>query len=411
MGMVKADFERNVRAIYVFNFFRMFLVFIPVMVPYFLSLGLSMGEVFKLQALFGITVGALEVPSGYLCDLIGRKKTIVLGSFLAGCGFTWLYFIDSYIELVWYEVLIGVALSFVSGADVSLLYDSLHHLDEGKQDSKENRSKRTKAMGDIQLSARVGESLASIIGGLLVKISFKTVLMAHMVAGWMPFVTSFFLKEPPYEKMSTESHLKNIKKILFHLFRTDKLLLLIFINLVTWALCTFVAVWIFQRYWQEGNIPLHYFGFLWAGYNLAVGITAKQTHLWEEKVGPIILLVALSLLPILGYFGMAYVTGWFGVIIGLSFQLSRGINQVILKDALNWRTPSEFRATANSMVSLFFRLGFGLIGPIVGISIDKFGISSTFCYLGALFLGAFIFVMIPLIMEVKKIEPEVIPYD
>jgi hypothetical protein len=52
----------------------MFLVIIPVIVPYFLSLGLDMKQVFQLQAIFGLTVALLEVPSGYLCDLGAEKR-------------------------------------------------------------------------------------------------------------------------------------------------------------------------------------------------------------------------------------------------------------------------------------------------------------------------------------------------
>ena len=42
-----------------------FLVIIPVAVPFFQSKGLSMQDVFSLQALFGFVVLLTEVPSGY----------------------------------------------------------------------------------------------------------------------------------------------------------------------------------------------------------------------------------------------------------------------------------------------------------------------------------------------------------
>jgi MFS family permease len=90
----------NETKIYIFSFFWMFLVLMPVIVPFFLNLGLSMHQVFKLQAIFGIAVVALEIPTGYLCDLWGRKKTLVVGSFISGLGFTSLLFVQSFFGLV-----------------------------------------------------------------------------------------------------------------------------------------------------------------------------------------------------------------------------------------------------------------------------------------------------------------------
>ena len=52
----------------------------PIAVPFFQSKGLSMQEVFSLQALFAVAVLAMEVPSGYLADRLGRKPTLIIGA-------------------------------------------------------------------------------------------------------------------------------------------------------------------------------------------------------------------------------------------------------------------------------------------------------------------------------------------
>lgn len=382
----------------------MFLVVIPVLVPYFTSLGLSMEQVFQLQAIFGFIVVLLEVPSGYLCDIWGRKRTMAIGAFLSGTGFTYLYFANEFWQLVLFEIIIGIALSLVSGADVSILYDSLDQVDH-------SRAARTKATANIQFSQQLAESTGAVLGGLLVTISFSAVVVTHAITSWIPFLISLQVVEPQYKKMQISSHRENFRKIFVHLFKTDALLTLVFVNMVVWGLSTFIAVWIFQKYWETEGIPLAYFGFLWAGYNLSVGIVGQQVHSLEERFGPIPLLLALSLFPIVGYFGMAFTSGWIGVLFGFSFQFSRGITHVILKDALNWRTPSEFRATVNSLSSLFFRLGFCLVGPLVGYLIDKFSLQFALQSVGVGFVCLFILVMIPLIRIVRKITPEVIPSE
>jgi len=386
--------SHNIRLVYLFSFFRMFLVIIPIIVPYMEGLGLSMREIFILQATFGIVVAIFEVPSGYACDIIGRKKTLVIGSFFSGLGFAWLYFCHSFWQLILFEGLIGFAMAMVSGADFSLLYDSIPHDDSF-------RSLKTHAVAKIQWAKTGAEAIGSCLSGLLMASGVQVILFAQVIAGWIPFFVSLFFIEPPRKRME-HSHGENLKRIWRHIFINDKFVRLIFVNLVIWGLSTFIAVWMFQKYWLEEGISIKYFGFIWAGYNLSVGLVGNQVHWLEKRFGAIPLLVGLSLLPVAGYLSMGYLHGWIGVTCGLLFQFGRGITQVILKDALNWRTPNEFRATVNSFISLFFRLGFFIIGPGVGYLIDRAGIQSAFTTLGIAFFILTFIITLPLIREVKK---------
>lgn len=397
----EALLRKNVLKIYIFAFFWMFLILIPVIVPYFLRLGLSMAQVFQLQAAFGFVVAVFEVPSGYLCDLWGRKKTLVLGAFFSGLGFTWLNFAKTFESLLIFELLIGLGLSLMSGSDFSILYDSLALLNA-------DRKEKARAISQIQFSKGIAEAIASVIGGLIATVSFEKALYAQVFCGWLPFFVALSLSEPKREVMK-KGHGENLKQIFHHLFFKEKLTTLIFVNLVVWGLSTFCAVWIFQKYWQVNGIDLVYFGFLWGGYNLVVALVSKRVHEWENRFGPTILLLAIGLLPIFGYLGMAFFSGWLGVVVGLAFQIGRGLSQVILKDALNWRVPSEFRATANSLSSLFFRLGFFIIGPSIGYLIDRHGLDSAFYSLAMGFSVLFLLVLAPLIREIRKRDLEAIP--
>ena len=64
--------SRNVYRTLLVGFFQVFLVIIPVAVPFFGSYGLTMQDVFSLQALFGFVVLVTEVPSGYIADMLGQ---------------------------------------------------------------------------------------------------------------------------------------------------------------------------------------------------------------------------------------------------------------------------------------------------------------------------------------------------
>jgi MFS family permease len=119
------NLAKNIALISVRSLFGMFLIIMPIIVPYWRSLGLSMHEVLEIQAIFGLSVALLEVPTGYIADLFGRKLSVVLGSFISGVSFTILLFADSYWSLVLFEVVLALACSLVSGAEDAILYESI----------------------------------------------------------------------------------------------------------------------------------------------------------------------------------------------------------------------------------------------------------------------------------------------
>ena len=59
-------------------------------------------------------------------------------------------------------------------------------------------------------------------------------------------------------------------------------------------------------------------------------------------------------------FGPAVAGPLVGIAVAALFFVARGLGQVLLADALNHRIPSQFRATANSLVSFGFRACFAL---------------------------------------------------
>ena len=100
--------ERNMPILYLFSFFWLSMIIAPIIVPFFESRGLSLAQVFYLQAIFALSVVLFEVPSGYIADVFGRKNALVSGSIFHGIGFTWLYFADSFAGLAIFEMTVGL---------------------------------------------------------------------------------------------------------------------------------------------------------------------------------------------------------------------------------------------------------------------------------------------------------------
>ncbi len=399
---LEAKLKRNIAVLYAFSFCWLALVIIPVIVPFFASKGLSLAEVFLLQSVFALSVVIFEVPSGYFADLIGRRNALVIGSVFHGIGFTLLCFADDFAGLVLFEVTVGLGMSLLSGADLSLLYDSQIAL-------KQTPAEKTRGIANLRFVKASAEGVASLLGGLLVLWSFDAVVLANAIIAWIPLGLSFFLIEAPYQKMSTEAG-ANFKRIWMHLFYMDRLLRLTTLAVVYYGLSTFYVVWLIQPYWESFGIPLAVFGVLWALKNFTIAITAKYCPTLEQKYGAGFVLVLMAVLPVIGYLGMAVDGGIIGILLAFGFYVSRGLHQVILTDAFNSRVPSEFRATANSLTSFMFRLSFIVTGPLVGWLYEWQGMSMSLFVLGIAAALLFVLLMIPLLRALprtaSKSEPE-----
>lgn len=367
----------------------MLLILLPIFIPYVIDKGLSMEQVFQLQAAFAVSVLVFEVPSGYLADIWGRRRCLILGGLLNGLGYTFLFWGESYWDFMAYEVLLGAAASMYSGADVALLYDSLDSL--GASESQKRRS-----VGNILASRSVAEAIAAVLSSILLWLGTQfTVVAAQFAVGWAPLLIALSLKELEIERPPHLGHFNNFKAVARTIFLESKMLRAIALTMTVWGMSTFFAVWLFQKYWQEQGIPLVYFGWLWAFYNLSVAISSKFAHLLEDRLGPALLVLLMGGLPIAGYLSMAFFSGWLGVCAGLLFQLARGIHQVTLKDAFNKRIASHLRATSNSVISFGFRGAFFVTGPAVGWSVDVYGLQMTLYILAGVFSLLALVIILP----------------
>ena len=399
-----ARLHGNYRRIQWINFFWMFLVVMPVVVPIWQSHGFDMHQVYLLQTIFALAVVILEVPSGYLADHLGRKTSLVLGGALAGAAFTWFAFADRFWEFVVFELLAAVGASLYSGSDVALIYDTDDELRRLSRDPllPAARGERDRvaiaSLGRRLFYAQTGETLAAILGGLLVLVSLDLPAKVNAVTSWGAFVVALGLVEPSRETVSSErSHLQKLGAIARLLFRESRLLTLVLANLVVYGLATLTAVWAFQGYWKAEQVPLAFFGWLWAAYNLTVALVGRIAHSLEARFGSAAIVLSIGLLPVLGFFGMAWGGALAGILFGFAFQVSRGLTQVVLKDALNSRVPTDYRATANSVSTLGVRFGFAMIGPLMGWMIDRRGYSFAFVAFGSLYVALFFLVCIPLV--------------
>lgn len=392
-----AGLQRNIRIVYALAFFHTFMLIVPVIVPFFESKGLTLGEIFYLQAIYASMIVVLEAPSGYLADRIGRRSVLLIGSVAHGVGYLWLNFADGFLSLVIFELMLGVAVSMMSGADLALLYDTEKALSDSED-------AHTGSIAHLSFMKSVAEGSGALLGGAIALWSFDAMVLAQSLVAWTCLAMALLLIEPPYKGQDNSPRMLGVKAIYQHLMNGDRILRKVFIALPLYNLATFHVAWLVQPYWEEQGLSLVMFGALWFAQSLTVGIANKCGYALEKYKGAVFSLAVIGVLPIVGHFGMAWFGGWIGIAVCFILFFCRGLYQVILVNALNRRVPGSVRATVNSLTSLTFRFGFILTGPLIGQVAETQGLTTALNVLGVASVMMFLLIMLPLMRAVMQIQ-------
>ena len=123
--MNSKDLQANIWKLYLIQACRWFLLLMPVLNLFYEENGLSLDDLFIVQAFYSICIIMSEVPSGYFADRLGRKDSMLIGGLSGSLGF--FIYANAYTleQFLLAQFFIALGTSFISGSDTALLYDTL----------------------------------------------------------------------------------------------------------------------------------------------------------------------------------------------------------------------------------------------------------------------------------------------
>ncbi len=359
--------------------FRWFLLLMPVFVLFYQENGLGLQDIFIIQAFYSICVILFEIPSGYFADILGRKRSMLIGVIFAALGFNYYAFAYTFQEFLFAQFLLALGSSFVSGSDTALLYDSLIQLGRERE--------YQRVAGKLASISNFSEGIAGIMGGALAIISLRTPLYVHagMTLLVIPLVAT--LKEPDRTTADrSENSFKAILRIVRYALHghAEVKWLILYSSLI--GTSTLTIVWFVQPYLETVGMPLAWFGASWAVLQFSIGIFAINAHRIETFLGRRTSLISLILLASAGYLLLSQFQTIWALPFLFIFYLVRGINGPVLNDYINRCVSSDIRATVMSVKSLVGRLMFTVLGPFVGWINDAYSFADAFLACGLVFL-------------------------
>ncbi len=366
----------------------------PIVVLFYQGNGMGMQEIFQLKAIYSIAIVAMEIPSGWMADVWGRKKTLILGSLLGSAGFLIYSFSYGFWAFAVAEVILGVGHSFVSGADSALLFDSLKASDKTDQYIKQE--------GRITSAGNFAEAFAGVVGGFLAAISLRTPFYFQAVVAAIAIPASLTLIEPKFHFIEQTLTLKMLVKNIRKIFITNQnLRIAIVLSAITGA-STLTFAWLVQPFFKEVNLKVEYFGILWTALNLAVGISSALAHKVEGFAGRLRSVVFIIAVLSVGYFLSGLMITIWGIAFLFLFYLARGIATPILKNYINVYVESDVRATMLSVRNFIIRISFAVIGPFLGWVTDHISLKYAFFIAGLIYLISSLIVVFPWLKKGKK---------
>jgi len=331
-----------------------------------------------------------ELPSGYLADVWGCRKTLLIGAILGTLGMIIYILSSDFASFMVAEVILGVGFSFVSGADSALLYDSLK--------AKNREHEYIKFEGRITSAGNFAEALAGVAGGLLATISLRTPYYFQIFVAAIAIPAALFLKEPQHVQERIRLNMRKILSIVKLTYQQPEMRSAILVSSFTGA-ATLTYAWFVQPYFIEAGVPVAIFGLLWTLLNLSTGVFSMFSYRIERWLGRKNTLLLIVILLTAGFILTSIQISLAGIAILFGFYMVRGLATPVLKDYINQYTDSKVRATILSVRNFEIRIIFAAVGPILGYLTDTFSLSTALMVTGLSYFTAAMLSILPLLKK------------
>ncbi|MBT7896381.1 MAG: MFS transporter [Flavobacteriales bacterium] len=352
-----------------------FMIVMPIIVIFFQENDLTITEIMILQAVYSLTIAMLEIPSGFLADSFGRRNSIFISTVFSFIGYIILSTYVGFNQYLIAEILLGIGASLISGADSALIYDTLLDLND--------KNSYTKIEGKNYAIGNFSEAIAGLLGGYLAIASISLGLYLPMYIQTFVVMLSIPIAYSLVEPKRTFKIGKSLKSIIIIVqdtLITNKKLKWYIIYSSAIGLTTLSIAWFVQPFLSTIEMPLIYFGIIWAALNIIAGITSYYSYLINNRN----LLIIISLSITISLICLGFNISLIGLIFISSIYLLRGIITPHMRNLININTTSERRATVMSLRSFMIRLSFSLTVSILGYITDIYSINYVFFSLAAI---------------------------
>nr|WP_320051142.1 MFS transporter [uncultured Desulfuromonas sp.] len=372
-----AFIEHNILKIYLIKAARWLMLTTP-FVPLFIGAnGIDKSGYSVLASIQALAIVFFEIPSGYLADAIGRKKTLILGSVLGALGYMIYALSFSFSGFLLAMVVLGVGQSMISGSDSAMLYETLVAMNKTGEYSRYEG--RVIALGSLL------ETLGAPLGGLLAVASLRYPFIAQAVVALIALPAALTLVEPEQEariKGRSMNLLPALKRSL--LLDRTLLLLVVYAALVgggTYTMAKAIPYWYSDAFGPSAM----QLGLFWSVLNLSAAFFSHRAHHVEHHLNKIAFMALVGGVVSASFLALGSLSAAPAMLVLILFYCTRGLATPILKNYINEQTDSQVRATVLSVRMFLVYVIFAALFPLMGWVGDHSGWGTALTCVGVIF--------------------------
>lgn len=331
----------------------------------------------------------IELPSGAIADVIGRKRTVIFGNIALVVGNAWLALSSSFWGITLAYALWTIGWGFQSGATEALVYDYVKSI--GKVDD----WPRIRAAAGF--AATILYPVCIALGGLFFALWFRLPYLALAGVGVIGVIASFMLVEAKsvhtHTKFSLAEYGARIKDGTHVLFRKVTLPISIAAMAVlslqciyTWGLLRPFTV---ERFgYSEAAVPQ-----VLAVIAIITAIALLLIDSVRKKLGTVRLLFGCALAYAIVFASLYLPYNWLVGALALTVvAVSANYVEQLFSVFINRHAHDKHRATSLSVINLITRAPYALFAVVTGVLaehdlLNVFSLVAGLIVLGAVLAG------------------------
>ncbi len=355
----------EIRKLYIFTFFRSFTVFASVSVAFYNSNGLSYFEIMLLQSVYAVAIAVLEVPSGMLSDMIGRKKTLVVGSLAFAIAYSCGAFGAGLLMFGLMQIFAAVGQSCYSGTFLALMYEDVEH------DKSITKSPNV-IFSNLQVINLISVLLAALTSVIVVKyMSMRATYFITVLMYLLTFAVSLGLKEKQHTYVKKESYslkgyfsifregIQTIAKSGFQILLIDMIVFVCFSN---------VVLYLQQPLLLDRAFPVAYFGIVSVIVTITTTVALKVFGVLEKQIKQSKRLLGILTMAVIAVLlSNIVIKNSFWVIMTFSvLAIVMRVREIFIMTEVNRQISDSSRATILSIVSAIEMIGIAVLSAVTG---------------------------------------------
>lgn len=308
--------------------------------------GASQSQWLVIQIVFNLMMLLVDLPSGYFADRVSRKFALLIGGLFLVTGAALYGLSVGFTSMIIAEVMLAIGYAFCSGADHTLIYESMLELGES-----ENYEKLVPKLASLEI---VSMSAFALIGGTLGIWNLRLPFLLEALVFSSFIVAVLLVVEPRHSGKKQKSlwlAIKSARVLSQHPKRLD-------LQLGLSAVCFAglqTILWYYQSVFDERGVPIAWNGVIFMSFHLIAAIAARYSRVVERIGGGYPRALYFPLGIILMVYLLVGLTPFWVIPLFAVGSIARGLNNSLLLAELNRNIPSEVRATLLSLKSLVNR--------------------------------------------------------